>query len=55
MNHSGSLTHTYSAYINDDSFIQQALFLGGHDKVMRVVPVVHNVFQVNTCNGDDMV
>lgn len=38
-----------SAYINDDTFIQQALFLGSHDKVMSVVSVVHNVLQINTC------
>lgn len=44
-----SETKSYAAYINDDSFVQQALFLGSHDKVMRVVPVVHNVLQVNTC------
>ncbi len=46
----GQFTNTCSAYINDDSLVQQALFLGSHDKVMRVVPVVHNVLQIDTCN-----
>lgn len=44
-----SETKNSPAYINDDAFIQQALFLGSHDKVMSVVPVVHNVLQINTC------
>lgn len=46
----GQLTFTCSAYINDNSLVQQALFLGSHYKVMRVVPVVHNVLQIDTCN-----
>lgn len=44
-----SETKNSPAYIDDDAFIQQALFLGSHDEVMSVVPVVHNVLQVNTC------
>lgn len=31
------------SYINDNSFVQQALLLSSHDKVMCVVLVVHNV------------
>lgn len=42
-------TKNSPAYIDDDAFIQQALFLGSHDKVVSVVPVVHNVLQINTC------
>lgn len=47
------LTGTRFAYVEHDSFVQQALFLGGHDKVVCVVPVVHNVLQVDACNDDN--
>lgn len=47
------MTATRFAYIEDDSFVQQALFLGSHDKVVCVVPVVHNVLQVDPCNDDN--
>lgn len=47
------LTATRFAYIEDDSLVQQALFLGSHDKVVCVVPVVHNVLQVDPCNDDN--
>lgn len=40
----------YFAHVDDDSLVQQALFLGSHDKVMCVVLVVHNVLQINTCD-----
>lgn len=36
-------------YINDDSFVQQALLLGCHDKVVRRVLVVDNVLEINPC------
>lgn len=39
-------------HINDNSFIQQALFLCSHDKVVRVVLVVHNVLQVDACDKE---
>lgn len=47
------MTATRFAYIEDDSLVQQALFLGSHDKVVCVVPVVHNVLQVDACNDDN--
>lgn len=47
------MTSTHSAYINDDSLVQQALFLGSHDKVVCVVLVVHNVLQINACKDDN--
>lgn len=40
---------TKDPYINDDSLVQQALFLGSHDKVMCVVLVINNVLQIDTC------
>ena len=30
-------------------FLQQALLFSGHDKVVRVILVVHDVLQVNAC------
>lgn len=36
-------THVY-----DDPFVQQALLLCRHDKIVRVVFVVNNVLQVNS-------
>lgn len=36
-------------YINDDSFVQQALLLGCHDKVVCTVLVVDNVLEINPC------
>lgn len=49
------LSHTHRAalgalitHIQNDSFLQQALFFGSHHKVVRVILVVDNVFQVNT-------
>lgn len=47
-------TRTRFAYVEDDSLVQQALFLSSHDKVVRVVPVVHNVLQVDACNEDNV-
>lgn len=38
------------AYMNNDSLVQQALLLCRHDKVMCVVPVIHNVLQIDSCN-----
>lgn len=38
-----------STYIDDNTLVKQTLFLGSHDKVMCVVPVVHNVLQIDTC------
>lgn len=38
--------------MEDDSLVQQALFLCSHDKVVCVVPVVHNVLQVDACNDN---
>lgn len=35
-------------HMQNDSFLQQALFFGSHHKVMCVILVVHNIFQVNT-------
>ena len=35
---------TYSAY---HFLLQQTLLFGGHDKVVRVIPVVHNVLQID--------
>ena len=35
-------------HMQNDSFLQQALFFGSHHKVVRVILVVDNVFQVNT-------
>ncbi len=34
--------------MQNDSFLQQALFFGSHHEVMCVILVVDNVFQVNT-------
>lgn len=34
--------------MQNDSFLQQALFFGSHHKVVRVILVVDDVFQVNT-------
>lgn len=34
-------------YINDDTFVQQALLLGCHDKVVGTVPVVNNVLEID--------
>lgn len=34
-------------YINDDAFVQQALLLGCHDKVVSTVLVVNNVLEIN--------
>lgn len=34
-------------YINDDAFVQQALLLGCHDKVVGTVLVVNNVLEIN--------
>lgn len=47
-------TQARFAYVEDDSLVQQALFLRSHDKVVRVVPVVHNVLQVDACNDDNV-
>lgn len=34
-------------YVNDDAFVQQALLLGCHDKVVGRVLVVNNVLEIN--------
>ena len=34
--------------MQNDSFLQQALFFGSHHKVVRVILVVDDVFQVDT-------
>lgn len=47
------LTRLRFAYVEDDSLVQQTLFLSSHDKVVRVVPVVNNVLQVDACNDDN--
>lgn len=47
-------TRTRFAYVEDDSLVQQALFLSSHDKVVCVVPVVHNVLQVDACSDDNV-
>lgn len=39
-----------STYMDDNTLVKQTLFLGSHDKVMRVVPVVHDVLQIDTCD-----
>lgn len=36
-------------YINDDTFVKQALLLGGHDKIVGAVLVVDNVLKVDPC------
>ena len=36
-------------YLFEHSLLEQALFLGCHDKVVSVIFVVDNVFQVNVC------
>lgn len=38
--------------MNDDTLVQQALLLRCHDEVVRVVFVVNNVLQINTCAKD---
>lgn len=45
--HAALITH-----MQNDSLLQQALFFGSHHEVMRVVLVVDDVFQVNTCGGE---
>lgn len=42
------LSHPLITHMQNDSLLQQALFLGSHDKVVRVILVVDNVFQVNS-------
>lgn len=34
-------------YVNDDTFVEQALLLGGHDEVVGAVLVVHDVLEVD--------
>lgn len=34
-------------YIDDDPFVQQALLLGSHDKIVGAVLVVNNVLKIN--------
>lgn len=34
-------------YINDDTFVKQALLLGSHDKIVGAVLVVNNVLKIN--------
>lgn len=34
-------------YVNDDTFVKQALLLGSHDKIMSAVFVVNNVLKIN--------
>jgi len=41
-----------TTHIDDHTLIQQALFLCSHDKVVRVVPVIDDVFQINPCTKD---
>lgn len=36
-------------YINDDTFVKQALLLGGHDKIVGAVLIVNNVLKINPC------
>jgi len=35
-------------YLNDDAFIEEWMLFGRHDEVVRLVLVVHDIFQVNT-------
>lgn len=35
-------------YINDDTFVKQALLLGSHDKIVGAVLVVNNVLKINS-------
>lgn len=34
-------------YINDDTFVKQALLLGSHDKIVGAVLIVNNVLKIN--------
>ena len=36
-------------YVNDDTFVEQALLLGSHDEIVGAVLVVNNVLQINPC------
>lgn len=38
---------THSPHLQDDALLQQALLLGCHDEVMRIILVVDNVLQIN--------
>ena len=42
-------TLALNTHMNNDSFIQQALLLRSHDKVVSVVLVVYNVLEINAC------
>lgn len=37
----------HERYLQNDTFVQQTLFLGSHDKVVRIVFVVDDVLQVD--------
>lgn len=39
-------------HIDDHTLVQQAMFLCSHDKVVCVVLVIDNVFQINACTKD---
>lgn len=43
----GEKSPSMGTYINDDAFVQQALLLGRHDKVVGTVLVVNNVLEIN--------
>lgn len=39
-------------HMNDDSLVQKALLFRGHDEVVSVVLVVHDVLQVDACKSE---
>ena len=38
---------THSPHLQDDTLLQQALLLGCHDEVVRIILVVDDVLQIN--------
>lgn len=43
----GTKPQPTGTYVKDDTFVQQALLLGCHDKVVGTVLVVNNVLEIN--------
>lgn len=41
-------------HMQNDSFLQQALLFGSHHKVVSVILVVDNVFQVDACKVQEI-
>jgi hypothetical protein len=44
----GDKSQARGTHINDDTFVEQALLLGSHDKVVGTVLVVNNVLKIDS-------